>query len=318
MLQIVIVGLVAGLAAALLFLAPISGAAIAFPLFILSGLPVAIGGLGWGVAGGAIAALAGGAGISIVVSALGGAVYILLFGAPIAWVARLALLSRPMDQDEPDGERQWYPLGRLLFHAAIVSAIGLVLVGFAIGFDPDTLVNEMTTTLVEWLAASQSAVGPAPTAEEIQPFVQLNVAAMPFTIGAFLLAIIILNLWIGALVARASGRFERPHEKLWTAVLPNGAVAGFAVALMLSFLPGALGDVAGVFTGALGLALVLIGLAVMHVFTLGMAARGFLLAIAYVLTFLFGLPIILFALIGISESFLHLRARRLSGNPPPV
>jgi hypothetical protein len=141
---------------------------------------------------------------------------------------------------------------------------------------------------------------------------------MPFTIAAFGLAIVVLNLWLGAIIARASGRLVRPREKLWTAMLPNAAGAAFGVALVLSFLPGGLGDVAGVFTGALGCALALIGLAVMHVFTLGMAARGVLLTIAYVLTLLFGLPIILFVLVGIGESFLLLRARRLGGAQPPV
>lgn len=318
MLQVIVVGLIAGVAAALLFLAPIGGTSLAFPLFVLSGLPVAIAGLGWGVTGGAIAALAGGIGVSAVVSALGGAVYVLLFGAPVVWVARMALLSRPIDLDQPDGDREWYPLGRLLLHAALASATGLVLIGIAIGFDPKAIVTEMTAALVDWMASAPSDVGTAPTADEIEPFVRLNVAAMPFTTGAFALAIMVLNLWLGSLIARASGRLGRPRERLWTAVLPSAASAAFGLALVLSFLPGALGDIASVFTGALGCALALIGLAVMHVYTLGVAGRSVLLILAYALTFLIGLPVILFALLGIGDGLFNLRARKLAGASPPT
>ena len=54
MTQSIFVGIGAGLAAALLFLAPVSGTALAFPLFALTGLPIAIAGLGWGVVGGIV------------------------------------------------------------------------------------------------------------------------------------------------------------------------------------------------------------------------------------------------------------------------
>jgi hypothetical protein len=40
------------------------------------------------------------------------------------------------------------------------------------------------------------------------------------------------------------------------------------------------------------------------------------LVVVYVLLALFGFPIVLLALLGIAEGFLHLRARRLKGAPP--
>ena len=61
MVQIVLVGLVAGVAGALLFMSPIGGTTLAFPLFTLCGLPIAIAGLGWtmvaGLIGSAVAAI---------------------------------------------------------------------------------------------------------------------------------------------------------------------------------------------------------------------------------------------------------------------
>jgi len=56
-LQPILIGIAAGIAAALLFLAPIGATLIAFPLFLLTGLPIAIAALGWGLVGGAAATL---------------------------------------------------------------------------------------------------------------------------------------------------------------------------------------------------------------------------------------------------------------------
>ena len=50
--RIILVGIGAGLAAALLFLSPIGGTLLAFPLFVLSGFPIAIAGFGWRPASG--------------------------------------------------------------------------------------------------------------------------------------------------------------------------------------------------------------------------------------------------------------------------
>ena len=84
----------------------------------------------------------------------------------------------------------------------------------------------------------------------------------------------------------------------------------------LSFVPGPLGQVASVFAGALGFALMLIGLAVIHVLTLGTSARVPILVGTYVAIFVLGFPILLLVLLGASETFFHFRARRLRGVPP--
>ena len=52
-MQAILIGIAAGFAAALLFLAPVGGTPLAFPLFVLTGLPLALAGLGWGLTAGA-------------------------------------------------------------------------------------------------------------------------------------------------------------------------------------------------------------------------------------------------------------------------
>ena len=317
MLQTVFVGIAAGLAAALLFLAPASGTVLAFPLFALTGLPIAIAGLAWGFRAAAVAAIAGSVVIAAMLSsALTALVFVLLFGAPAVWLSRLVGLSRATDASDPAGPREWFPLSRLLLHASGAIAVAVVIAGLVVGYQPEAMVREATSAVTDWLSATPSG-GPSPTADQIEPLMRVYVAVLPFMLGALMVAITVFGLWLASLVARASGRLARPRERLWTIVLRNEILIGFAVALALAFLPGALGDIAGVVAGAFGCALALVGLAVVHALTLGMSGRAPLLVICYSLVILSGLPLLPLAALGAGESFLQLRARRFGRAPPP-
>jgi hypothetical protein len=314
-MQAILVGIAAGIAAALMFLAPVGGTVLAFPLFILTGLPIGLAGLGWGIAAGAIAAVVGTLAIFAVLSTIGAASFVLLFAAPIFWAARLALLSRPVGEQPSGDSRDWYPLGRILVHLAIAAAIGVVLIGALIGFDRAALTTEMTQALVEWLSAMQTT-GTPPTAVELEPFVRFNLAVMPITVPVILLLMLIFDLWLASIVARASGRLQRPREKLWGVELPNQALIALAVVIALAFLPGTAGEIARVFGGALAGAAALTGLAVMHALTASLSGRTVLLAIVYALMVFSGLPLILFIFLAVGEALFHLRARRFKGVPP--
>ncbi len=314
-MQAILVGIAAGIAAALMFLAPVGGTVLAFPLFILTGLPIGLAGLGWGTAAGAIAAIVGTLAIFAVLSTMGAAAFVLLFAAPIFWAARLALRSRPVGDQASGDSREWYPLGRILVHLAAAAAIGVVLIGVLIGFDRATLTTETTQALVEWLSAMQTTGAP-PTAAELEPFVRFNLAIMPVTVPVILLFMLVFDLWLAAIVARASGRLRRPREKLWGVELPNRALIALAAVTALAFLPGAGGEIARVFGGALAGAAALTGLAVMHALTASLSGRTVLLAIVYALMVFSGLPLILFVLLAVGEALFHLRARRFKGVPP--
>ena len=315
MMQIALVGVGAGFAASLLFISPLGGTLLALPLFILSALPIALAGLAWSSLSAAIAAAGAAATIAVAISLPSGIIYLVLFGAPMAWACRLVSLSRT---DESTGVTEWYPIGRILLHGAAATAIGLIIVGFIIGYDPAAFTAEITAALLDWLAQAPSADGsPPPTAADLEPFVRFNVVAMPFTTAALLVIILVFNLWLAARIAEASGRIARPRDRLWTAMLPNEALAILAVAVVVAFLPGAVGYAAGAVAGAFGGALALIGLAVLHATTVGNSVRLLILVAVYVLLVFFGgLPLILLAVLGVAETFLHLRARRLRGPPP--
>jgi len=313
MIQSALIGIGAGLAAALLFVSPLGGTMLALPLFVLSALPVAIAGLAWGSVAAVVAALVAAVTIGGAIALPAGIIHLALFGAPMAWGCRLAGLSRT---DEETGAVEWYPIGRILLHAAAVTAVGLIVVGFIVGYDPDALTAEITTALAEWLAQAPDGT-PPPSPADLEPFVRLNVLAMPFTTGSLLIILFVVNFWLAARIAEASGRLARPRERLWTAVLPNEAVIVFGIAIVLAFVPGALGYASGAVAGTFGGGLALIGLAVIHATSLESAIRVLMLVTVYVvLVFFGGLPIILLTLLGIAETFLQLRARRFRGGPP--
>ena len=315
MAQTIFIGIAAGLAAALLFLSPESGTFLAFPLFALAGLPIAIVGLGWGVIAAGVAALTGAAVVFFALpGSLTGLVFLALFGVPMVWLTRLAGLWRA-----PEGAgatREWFPLGRLLLHTAFAAAIGVVVVGILSGYTSEGMVQDATVALSEALAQLQSTT-PPPTAAEIEPLVRLYVALLPFLTAILMVAITAFDLWLAAIVARASTRLQRPADRFSMVALPNEILVGFVVAFVLAFLPGAFGEIAAVFAGAFAAGLMLVGLAVLHVVTTGMGGRAPLLTVVYTLIILSGLPIVLFALLGASETFLHMRARRLAHQRKP-
>ncbi len=314
-MQTVLVGIAAGFAAALMFVAPIGGTVLAFPLFLLTGLPIGLAGLGWGVAASGVAVFAGTIVILAALSVIGAASFLLLFAGPVFWITRLALMSRPVDSDKPDGDREWYPLGRMLLHLAGAVAIGVVLVGVLIGFDPQSLTGEVAAALAKWFASAETGAAP-PTAADLEPFVRFNIAVMPFTVAAVLVFVQVFDLWLATMVARASGRLTRPRDRLWSVALPNQALAALGAAVVLAFLPGATGEIARVAAGALAGAAALTGLAVLHAVTFGMNGRAALLVVVYALLVLSGLPLLLFVILAIAEAFLSLRARRFGGAPP--
>ncbi len=314
MVQVILFGLAAGVGAALLFMAPFSGTSLAVPLFALTGLPLAIAGLGWGTPAAIAGAAAGAAIISGLVHWLSAAMFVLVFGMPLAGLTRLSLLSRTTDETDPQAPREWYPAGRLLAYAAFGSAGAIVMIGLLIGFDPQSLATQLTDAFVEWSAGTDPTA--APTADQIAPIMRLNVALLPVTTPVLALVVVVVDLWLGAEVARRSGRLQRPRDRIWTITLPSAVPIGFAVAFVLAFVPGPFGQTAQVFAAALGAAVAMLGLAVLHTLTAGMTGRAALLAVTYALVVLSGLPLILFALLGIGESVFHLRARRFGGAPP--
>src|SRR5262245_15534384 len=113
-----IVGFISGLVSALLFYSAARGGPLLRPFLLFAvPLPALVAGLGWGWLSAAVAALAGGLVVSLMVGGPIAIGYILTLGVPSAIAAYLAYLSRPLSDDP--AIREWYPAGRLIAAMAI-------------------------------------------------------------------------------------------------------------------------------------------------------------------------------------------------------
>src|SRR6476619_8267270 len=122
MIQIVLVGLGAGAAAALLFASVVSGSLAAVFLFYLAPLPVMIAALGWSHLAGLIAAASATAVVAVLSGVFLIAVPVIAFGA--WWLGYLAMLARPATNG--GGALEWYPAGRLVLWAAVIGTLIIV------------------------------------------------------------------------------------------------------------------------------------------------------------------------------------------------
>lgn len=316
MLQLGLVGLGAGAAAALLFASVTSGSWLSIILFYLAPLPIMIAGLGWSHWAALIAAVTG----ALAVGAVFGPTLLITFlagaGIPAWWLSYLALLARPMmtapgNMPAPANDTlEWYPVGRLVAWATVMAAIFVVAVLiFSFGIDADSYRSAMSKAMTE--ALSRFFVeNPDLAGGASERLVAFLVASMPPTAAVATAIVSVVNLWLAARVVGFSGRLKRPWPDLTAIDFPKVLIAALAIALALNVAGGMLGVVALVFSAALILAFAMVGLAVLHTVTRGFTGRPFMLSSVYISApLLSGWPILAFALIGVAETALDLRAR---------
>jgi hypothetical protein len=313
MVQIVLMGLGAGAAAALLFASITSGSLIALALFYLAPLPILIVGLGWShwaalVAGAAAAAALAIEGLPVAVAFLIG------IALPAWWLGYLALLARPT----PEGE-EWYPVGRLVLWAAALSALIVAMALISIGSDAAsiraTLHGEFERLLRDFITEFDRP-------EDAARLIDLMVLVVPAAAGAAMMLLVVINFWLGGRIVRISGRLARPWPSLPGMRFPAFAPAALGVAIAGAFLPGLAGIALGALAAALMMAHVLLGLAVIHALTAGLAARGMILGALYASILLLGRPVswplILIGLLGIAEALFDVRGVVARRRGPPV
>src|SRR5262245_30104477 len=229
MMQILLVGLGAGAAAALLFASVASGSMAAVILFYLAPLPIIIAALGWShlsgfvAAASATAALAAFSGLFII------AVAVIAFGA--WWLAYLALLARPTTNGG-GAALEWYPVGRLVLWAAVIGTLVIAAAIPNFGTDEASL-HAILRKIYERIVGEPTVV-------------DLLVIAVPPAAAVFTTLINLLNLWLAARVVKISGRLNRPWPDLAALSLPASTLGLLAAAMAGSFLPDLFGILSGV------------------------------------------------------------------------
>ena len=300
MIQIVLVGLGAGAAAALLFASVVSGSLAAVFLFYLAPLPIMIAALGWSHLAGLIAAASATAVVGVLSGVFLIAVPVIAFGA--WWLGYLTMLARPATNGGGD-VLEWYPVGRLVLWAAV---IGTLIVAAAVpnfGMDQESLQAALRKTYERILRD--------------QALIDVLVVAVPPAAAIFSTITSVFNLWLAARVVKISGRLKRPWPDLAALALPPSSSALLAAAIAGSFLPDLAGVLSGVFAASLLMAFAILGFAVLHAITRGMRARIVTLTGLYAAAAVFGWPVLAVALLGLAESILNIRSRVARKRGPP-
>ena len=302
MLQIILVGLGAGAAAALLFASVVSGSMAAVILFYLAPLPIMIAALGWSHVSGLIAAVSATAALGAFSGLFIVAVAFIAFGA--WWLAYLTLLARPASNGG-GADLEWYPVGRAVLWAAV---IGTLVVAAAIpnfGSDQQSLQSNLRR-IYERIVNEPSII-------------DLLVVAVPPAAAVFTMLTNVFNLWLAARAVKISGRLKRPWPDLAGLSLPVSTLALLALAIIGSFLPDLFGILSSAFAASLLMAFAIAGLAVLHFTTRGMRGRALALASTYVAALVLGWPVLLLSFAGIADRVLGIRSRmaKRHGLPAP-
>ena len=318
-----LVALGAGVASALFNLSPLLSAAPgSLILTALGPLPPLAVGLAMGFYPGALAT-----GIAAVIIALAttvtlGGWFVLTNVVPTVVVIYFALQSRP----GPAGAPAWYPSGHVLAWLTLLGAayIGGVAVYFSgsesgyagIGYE---LLREVLTRLAVLPGGGEPA---GEAAAQIDAFARRIAPYLPgIWIGCWELLFIANAVLAQGLMVRF-GRNLRPPSTLAAMALPRWIGAAAAAAVVVSFVPGAVGTVAQNVLMALCIPFFFLGLAVIHAFSRRWRGRGahpflrgafFVLFYVIILTMVW--PAFVLVGIGIVDMLANIR-RRLGRNGP--
>jgi Predicted membrane protein (DUF2232) len=305
-------GVGSGLASALLFYSATRGSPLLSSfLLLLTPLPALIAGLGWGWLPALIGGLAASAAMLAIASLPFAVGYFLALGGPSALSAYLAYLNRA----DADGAVQWYPPGRLIAVMSLYGGALPILVLPLLGGSYEVLREPMGEYFRRFSARTATDLNMPPLSEaQIESLTEFLLTVLPAALSAYWLILFTINLYLAARIARASDRLGRDWPDLaglaYPSAFPLIAVAAFAA----SFAPGVLGLVGTSFSGALLVAYLIAGLALMHFLARGRAP--WLLWLVYGALFLLG-PYAALALTiaGLIEPVINLK-RRLGARPP--
>jgi hypothetical protein len=320
MIVIFLIGIGAGAATALLFASVASGSPLSVLLFYLAPLPILLAALGWSHWAALIAAVFASAGLAAVFTSYFFIMFLIGVGLPAWWLGYLTLLARPVE-GAPDG-LEWYPVGHLVVWAAILGA-GVVVAGMLhFGTDEESFRASLRSFMERMLRGgprTPTLPTELPKGADMGRVIDFLVVALPPTAAVVTTITNLLNLWLASRVARISGRLLRPPSDLASMQFPAYAPALIAAAVAVSFIPGLIGSFGTVFTVSLLMAYAILGLAVMHAITRGMASRPFALGGLYAVLIFFGWPVLILSMLGLADTAFNIRGRvaARSGPSPP-
>ncbi len=332
MIQLGLVSIGAGTAAALLIASVTSGTLLSVPLFYLASLPIMIAAIGWSHWAGLIAAVLAALALSITFDSTLFIPFLSAVGAPAWWLSYLAMLARPLPShpgasgsinnagtDRGGVGLEWYPPGRLVVWSALLAALIVASAIPKFGFDTQSFHAGLREALTRVLPVDTRQLDTGATSAGVinsQHLLDIFVEVLPPAAAAVATFTGLLNLWLAARVVKLSGRLARPWPSLSTMTFPAPVSILLVAAMALSFAGGLLGIVGGVLSASLLTAYSVLGFAVVHEITRGIGGRPFLLAGVYAVVLTLGSPILLLCLLGLVDATFGLRERVMTKRGP--
>lgn len=296
-----LIGLLAGIATALLSVSAGTPSSMSFFLLSSATLPVLIAALGWGN----VSALAAVAVASLVISLVASPLVALMFLAtslgPAAWIGHLANLARPAEEvGGTAGTLAWYPLSGIMFNLCALVTAGLIVLGIIVGYGTD-IVGKVVDAFVKVIGQQNPSYHPDPASiAEMKVFFA---HALPAVQGAVWVVILFACFYVAAALVRMSGQSKRPRDDVPAGLrMPRAALGVFAVGLVLAFLGGVPAFIGSAICGAFAAGFMLSGFAVVHHRTRGRSWRFAALWLGYVAVILFTVPAAFFFFAGLLES----------------
>jgi hypothetical protein len=320
MIAIVLIGLAAGCASALMFASIISGALISLLLFYLAPLPLMVAALGWGP----IAATVGGIAAACGLGAMFGLPYCIAFVLTVAlpawWLGHLALLGRASPHTGSGSGAapaapvlEWYPVGRILLWIAGFAVLTTVAAMLTLGTDAETITGSLRRGLLRILGPRDAA-----TSGDTERWIDALAIIAPAAAAIVAMMTLTLNLWLAGKITATSGRLHRPWPDLKRAELPPMTLVVLSVALAFCFIGGIVALFAQITATALLMAYAITGFAVLHTLTLALKGRTLWLSCTYAFVVVFGWPVLAMVALGLADAVFGFRQRFLRGRPPPV
>ena len=313
----VIAGLAAGGVAALLYLSLATGSAMGLILFYIAPLPGFIAGFGWGAKAARIAALAG---TFLILASLGitpAMAYAASLAVPSVIIVHYAFLYRAFDgsPDNDEGkdnpEIEWYPVGHLVLIVALYGGFLAMVTIFLLGPSYEAYLAKIGTELdFMFSKATEAGLFKKMKPDQLEQYKQMIQSILPASTAVLWSLFVLINMWLAARIVHVSELMKRPWPDLSRIEFPPNTTYALIVLLVLAvILPGLGGLVLSAYAGALMMAFLLLGLAVVHYTTRPYPARGLILFGTYVALIIIGWGAIVLVILGAVEPLVQLRKR---------
>jgi hypothetical protein len=296
-----VIGVLAGVTAALLSLGANTQSSLAIALYAGSALPILIAGLGWGNLAAIAAVVVAGLISSVLVSPYYALLILVITLIPAAWLSHLANLARPASElGGPDDAMAWYPLSDILTQLAVLVTMGMIVVGLIVGYD-----QEMSDRLVELVLEALKAQEPLynPDADAVAQFKSIFSVALPLIQGALWMVMLFAAYYIATRITQIAKNNLRPREDMPSTLrMHRYAIFAFLGGLLLCFAGGTLGALGALICGSFGAGFLISGFAVFHFRTRGKSWRLPVLWLGYLSVVLFTIPAFFFLLSGLMDT----------------